>query len=249
MEYYGEEPLFGSDNPGYQPGSDWLYADLNGNGVRDYGPGQGFSESDPAYGEPLFTSDDINKNGLVDAGEKLVLLKTSKVRSVRFGKKIYRRGNNLIQLPNNPEAAHGTSSASVMVGGHVGLTRFVGIAPEAEIVVGALEEMGTEVALADFCVDEGARVVLHEYAPWLGYHLDGSSPMEAFIDKTAVEGISHINPAGNLSGSQKLYKRTILAGTQTDVAVEVPKNSPWGDFYLWAYRFCGAIFPRILAFL
>ncbi len=231
MEYYGNDPLFGSDDPGYQLGSDFLYADLNGNNVRDYGPDQGFSESDPGFGEPLFVSDDVNNNGVVDAGEKLVMLGTSKVRAVRQGKKVYRRGTNLIYLPNNPEAAHGTSSASVMAGGALGFTRFVGIAPEAELVVGALEQMGMEFALTDFCIDEGARVVLHEYAPWLGYHLDGSSPMEGLIDSTVQQGISHINPAGNLSTSQKLYKQTILAGTQTDIKLEVPPDNPWGDFY------------------
>lgn len=231
MEYYGNEPLFGSDDPAYQPGSDWIYADVNGSGAREFGPANGFGEADPGYGEPLFVADDVNHNGKVDVGEKLVRLMSSKVRAVRWGKKIYRRGINLIDMPDNPEAAHGTSSASVMVGGHVGLSRFVGIAPDAEIVVGVLEESGKEFALTNFCVDEGARVVLHEYAPWLGYHLDGSSPLEKYIDQTAAEGVSHINPAGNLSGSQKLYKRTIPAGVQTDVPVIVPQNSPWGTFY------------------
>ena len=51
---------------------DWLYLDQNGNGQRDFGPAAGFSEQDPAYGEPLFIPDDANLNGQLDPNERLL---------------------------------------------------------------------------------------------------------------------------------------------------------------------------------
>jgi hypothetical protein len=76
--------------------------------------------------------------------------------------------------------------------------------------------------MTKFCEQEGARVVLHEYAPWVGFHLDGSSDLEQLIDDTNPEGMVHINPAGNLSTSKKLYKNTVPSGSTTSIPIEVP---------------------------
>ena len=67
----------------YNPEFDFLYIDVNGNKKRDFGPKAGFSESDPTYGEQYFIAIDANKNGVIEAGETLTALKTSKVRAVR----------------------------------------------------------------------------------------------------------------------------------------------------------------------
>ena len=63
---------------GFEPDSGWLYVDENQNGVRDFGAS--FDESTPAYGEPIFVGDDLNENGQMDVGEKLIRLGTSKFR-------------------------------------------------------------------------------------------------------------------------------------------------------------------------
>lgn len=237
--YYDPSPLFGSEDPAYAPGMDWLYADANGNSERDFGASAGFTEADPTYGERLFVADDVDGNGALDRGEKLVALGTSKVRALRYKKKTYRRGENLYKTPKNPDCAHGTGAAGVIVGGNIGLTRLVGIAPDADIVSASNVDGSADVTLTDFCIDEGARVVLHEYAPWLGYHLDGSSPLEKLIDTSVAEGIAHINPAGNLSTSQKLYKNTLKAGQVSVIPIEAPTKSPYGAFtflglsFLW----------------
>jgi MYXO-CTERM domain-containing protein len=228
--YWDDEALFDSEDPSFQVGMDWLYADADGSGEREFGPKAGFTEADPTYGERLFVADDVNRNGRVDAGEKLVALGTSKVRALRYNKKVYRRGENLIKAPENEDAAHGTGAAAVMAGGIFGLTRLVGIAPDAEIVMASNTDQTSEVTLADFCMDEGARVVLHEYAPWVGHHLDGSSAMEALIDASVAKGVVHINPAGNLSTSQKLYKRALAAGEEMSIAIEAPVDSPYAPF-------------------
>jgi subtilisin family serine protease len=233
-DYFDDEPLFSSDDPGFALGEDFLYADADGSGKREFGAEAGFKETDPTYGERLFVADDVNKNGVLDRGEKLVALGSSKIRAVRQNKKKYYRGVDLVETPPNPDAAHGTGAAGVMAGGALGLTKLVGIAPDAEIVSASNTDQTEPVKLADFCIDEGARVVLHEYAPWVGYHLDGSSDMEALIDETVSQGVAHVNPAGNLSTSQKLFKKMIPAGAEAVIPIEAPPDSPYGAFKLMA---------------
>lgn len=230
--YWSDDPIQGSGHPSFALGLDYLYADVNLSGAREKGPAAGFTESDVTYGEPLFVADDVDGDGLLEPGEKIVALGTSKIRAFRLGGAIFRRGENLIETPVDPEFAHGMGATGIIAGGQPGFSRLVGVAPGAEIIMATGVEQASEFVMTDFCIDEGARVVLHEYAPWMGYHLDGSSMMEQTIDKTAEEGIAHINPAGNLSTSQKLYKRTIAAGSTTTIPIDVSEASPYAPFRL-----------------
>ena len=66
----------------FDPSLDWLYLDTNGNDQRDYGAAAGFDDTTPAFGEPLFVPDDVNRNGQIDVGERVVRLGTSKFRDV-----------------------------------------------------------------------------------------------------------------------------------------------------------------------
>lgn len=232
--YYDDVPRFESEDPGYAMGLDWLYADLDGSGARELGPEAGFTEADPTYGEPLYVPDDVDGDGALEPGERLVALGSSKIRAVWRDEIIYRRGENLIELPRDEEIAHGTGAAGVMVGGNPGLTRLAGMAPGAEVVSGMLSEVGDELTLTDFCLEEGARVVLHEYAPWVGHHLDGSSELEQLIDETAQQGVVHVNPAGNLSGADKLSKHVIPAGATVSIPIVAGPDNPYGDFTLMA---------------
>lgn len=220
--YFSEDPLFGSDDPTLDPELDYLYADANGNGARDFGSDAGFTESDPTYGERLFVIDDVNHNGKLDTSEKLVALGTSKIKSFRHGTKTYRRGDNLISAPWDEYMLHGVGASGILAAGTPGLTKFVGVAPGAELVMATDIEGGRDYQMTQFCIKEGARVVLHEYAPWVGYSLDGSSPTEKLIDSSSAMGVSHVNPAGNLSGSEKLYKRTVPSGQVTSIPIELP---------------------------
>ena len=68
-----------NDDGVYQVDLDYLYNDHNGDGVRNFGPAQGFTENDPTYGEQLFYAVDQNGNNALDEGESLVGLATSKV--------------------------------------------------------------------------------------------------------------------------------------------------------------------------
>jgi MYXO-CTERM domain-containing protein len=230
---YGEV-IDGSDDPALRVGWDWLYADLDGSGAREYGRDAGFIEAHPTYGEPLFVVDDVDADGRLDVGEKVIALGSSKIKVAYHGEDPYRRGESLIDFPVDENAAHGTAAMSVMVGGQRGLTRFVGIAPDAELVAVARGESYQPAIYTDQCLDEGARVVLHEYAPWLGYHLDGSSDLEQLIDETSQEAVAHINPAGNLSTSDKMCKRPLTVGGETVIPIEVPADFAKGEFRLLA---------------
>lgn len=214
----------------YQLGVDYLYADEDGSGAREQGAEAGFVETTPSYGERLFLADDVDGDGRLGLDERLVGLGTSKIRAYRRGALAYTRGVNLIQAPWDIDTNHGTGASGVLVGGVPGLTRLVGVAPGADLLMAQDLTGGGEYAMTEWCIDQGARVVLHEYAPWVGYHLDGSSPMEGLIDATSATGVSHINPAGNLSGAKKLAKLTIPAGETTDLQVELPAG--YGIQYL-----------------
>jgi subtilisin family serine protease len=230
---WSDDPLQGSDDPGFAIGMDWLYADLNGNGVRDFGRDAGYDDAAPSFGEPLYVADDVDEDGILEPGEKLFALASSKIALVRIDDDVYRRGENLVDVPRERAISHGTGSSGVMVGGQLGLSRKVGVAPDADLIMATQRESyGAELEMTDFCIEQGARVVLHEYAPWVGYHLDGSSAMEGFIDQTTIDdGVAHINPAGNLSGSAKLYKRAHPAGAETVIEIAVPDDfSEEADF-------------------
>lgn len=221
--YYDPAPLFGTEEEGLDLRYDYLYADMNDDGSRNVGSKFGFTEDSPSLGEPLFVVDDVDDSGSVDDGEKIVALKTPKVKAFRVDQKIYRRGVNLLQAPWDESMQHGNGAVGVMVGGQFGFRKLAGLAPDADIVIATDERGGREFTMTSFCVSEGARVVLHEYAPWIGYHFDGSSDLEQLIDETAAENVVHVNPVGNLSGSQKEMKVSSVPGTTTPITFEVPQ--------------------------
>ncbi|MFP6687375.1 MAG: hypothetical protein VB934_21840, partial [Polyangiaceae bacterium] len=232
---YNGSVLFGSDDPALAPGMDWLYADANHNAVRDHGPAAGYDDNAPSFGGMWFAVDDVNGNGRLDLDERIVGLGSSKVRAVNFEEHVYRRGVDLIHYPVRPDAAHGTGSSSVWVGGHRGLSTKTGIAPDADLIMAVHDPFLGEAEATDFCVNEGARVVLHEYAPWTRYPLDGSTAHEQLIDVTSGKGVAHINPAGNLSTARHMYKRAHPAGDKTAVEIRAT-GAPYtymGLTFLW----------------
>jgi len=118
----------------YMPDLDFLYADMNSNGKRDYGESAGFTEQTPTYGEQLFIAIDANHNNKLDPGEKIVALKTSKVRVIREKNGVIRRrGIDLIKT-NIEGVDHGTGVCGIILGGHYGVQKIHGFAPDAEIV-------------------------------------------------------------------------------------------------------------------
>lgn len=226
--------LYDSDDGKHIAGIDWVYADLNGNGKRDMGTAAGFSDAWPSFGEPLFTSDDVDHDAVLDFGERLVALGTSKVHTYTTGAFIHSRGLNMIDAPREG-SRHGTASSSVAVGGQRGFGRFVGVAPDADLMMvrtGSVSELFNHT---DFCLNRGARVVLHEYAAWQGHFLDGSSPLERVITDSMAGGVVHINPVGNLAGAMKFSERELPRGGSLEMTLEVPDGYRDEPFSLFAF--------------
>jgi len=224
---------------GFDPSIDWLYLDTNKNGRRDYGSANGFDDSVPAFGEPLFVPDDVNRNGRIDVGERLVRLGSSKFRKVYVDlnpyvkfKHIFERGVDLSSHKNNfsetdlygmDEALHGTAVLSI-IAGDVPLVgrRWVGIAPDVELVLGYEVSAGSSLA---WVLDQLPDVVLYEMAGWTGTPLDGSDVMSSMLDESAVkDSVAHSCPVGNTGGSRKHAQLSVPAGAVRTLTVQVPNK-------------------------
>lgn len=222
--------VWGGGNPanvgnGYQTYWDWLYNDANGNGVRDFGPSAGYTESSPTYGERLFIAIDANGNGVLDTGEKIVALKTSKVyATMGASAHVFRRGVDLI---NNTvdDNGHGTSVAGILAGGTPDRHIFTGIAPGAEILEGYFFSNNPISALIPWARSNGAKCMLYEFGGFVWDYLDGSSLDEQAI--TAMnDTVIQVVPSGNLGRGKKHAIATAAALDSVVLQITVPSTSP-----------------------
>lgn len=223
---------YGGLNGSFDPSVDYLYVDFDGDGQRDYGPNEGYSEGSPGYGEAMFLPDDANGDGMLDTDERVLLLGTSKLAIYRRGPLIWRRGEDLINAPHDDYdlAGHGTSVVGILVGGQDRLFRLHrGLLPDAEMILLSRYSNYDEAELVDNLAwatqEEGADVVLHEYATWYDIHLDGSRPLDEAIDASVDEGIVHVCPAGNL---QESGKHTYVEGASV---ASMPFSVPGSQYH------------------
>jgi len=220
------------------PRRDWLYIDRNEDGQRNRGAVEGFDESDPGYGEPLFVPDDADRSSVIEPNEKLVQLGTSVVAAVRTDKHTYVRGVDLIDYaPTQDISSHGTGVGGILTGGQLPRQRAtVGLAPDAELYIATTRATDAELAeTLTWAEDEDIDVVLHEYAPWTGYALDGTSAVETMVDAQQADGMVHVCPAGNLADAGKHAVSAVedgqLAYTFTVPTTTIQPGWPWQ--YLW----------------
>lgn len=219
---------------------DWLYLDLNQNGVRDSGY-PSFNEQDPAYGEPIFVVDDVNKNNQLDPLEKLIQLKTSKFKSITKGNTTWTRGVDLIQVTRPStlaQVSHGTSVAGILVGGQPPYHERHGLAPDAEIVGLPFDDSGTSNWLVDdnsqlksieTAVEHNANIILHEWTnPFTRPH-DGSTNLEAAMDAAHAQGISQVNPLGNLNIAKKHIEKEITPEQPATLSFRVGNGYQYGN--------------------
>ena len=216
---------------GYEPDMDFLYMDVNKDGKRNYGEKDGFTESDATYGEQIFILIDENKNNKMDLGEKLVALKTSKVRAVRERDgTIRRRGVDLIKT--EPDTVqHGTGVSGIILGGHYGVQKLHGIAPDAEIVMAdILWEYTPRFVrnfpdLIKFIRDEKANIMLFEDGEWMWEFMDGSSEEELLSDEMARSGVTVVGGAGNLADGKMHITDKMVKGEERYYKFTVPEVS------------------------
>ena len=212
---------------------DFIYIDANGNNKRDFGPDKGFKETDPCFGEMMLIPVNYNKDNSIKAGEKLLGLKTSKIRSVlqRDGI-IRRRGIDMIQCEQD-SSGHGTGVAGLIIGGYAGNQYFHGIAPEAEMIFSSVQYDYTPrfvrnfPDLFNFLKDEKVNIVLLEDGEWMYEFMDGSSPEEEILNEMARSGTTIIGGAGNFTGSNMLILDTLRSGNEITYTASAPYMSDW----------------------
>lgn len=228
----------------FDPGLDWVYLDLDGNQKRDYGPPM-FEEATPAFGEPLFTPDDVNRNGKIDPGERFVRLGTSKFKKVQvqiaYGAqldRIFVRGEDLSETPADltggqlygfADALHATGVSTILAGDlPLAGRKWVGIAPDADLITSFDVDNGGDQLPVDstmWMLEEGANVMLYEMAPWTGLALDGTDALSMIIDSsTASSNVTHTCPTGDQGSARKHGTAEVAANTTVDLPWDLPEK-------------------------
>lgn len=212
-------------------GRHFLYADSNQNNSRDYGPEAGFFEHTPAYGEPLFVVDDVDGNGVLDSGEKLIRLSSSKIKAIvrTYSGITYQRGVDLIQAPVHEKVRHGTGVSSVILGGLLEHTMVQGVAPDAELIMldhhaseaDPDDPQMTEVAAIHRVRDLGAQVLVHEYGSNADFFCDGSDAREQLIDQLSDEGMVQAAATHNFAGAGGTAQLQIDASSTQTLQIDV----------------------------
>lgn len=263
LTFYGS-PVSGRDNA-FNPSMDWLYLDDNANNARDYGAANGFDDTTPAFGEPLFVPDDANRNGKIDVGERVARLGTSKFRKVfvhvqqgALGTKhVYERGIDLSTLKADytggamgySDTLHASGVLSI-VAGDVALPsrRWVGIAPDADLLLGFEVAQDSSQSIT-WALSEKPDVMLHETAGWTGEALDGSDVYSVAVDDSVVnDNVTHTCPLGNTGGARKHAHLPVATGADTALAVTIPPGSSPGSLYYvqMSFNFRGAGIGKVV---
>jgi len=213
----------------YQSDWDWLFNDADDDGQRDCGTQGGFTENDPGYGEMVFHLDDLNSNHSLDLGEQLILLGQSKARAVWDNSGVRRRGVDLIQATPDYDG-HGTAVCGILAGGEPGCTRFCGLAPGADLLVGYTSG-GWFSEILPWVRSEGCKILLYEFGGWIFLPLDGSTPEELLLNSEATQGVMQVTPSGNLNRGYKHCQLQIASGE--DIPVHIGANQWQGVDPTW----------------
>ena len=249
VDFYGMSVAARSN--AWDPSTDWVYLDTNGNNQRDYGA-PNFDDKTPAFGEPLFVPDDVNKNGRIDAGERLVRLGTSKLAAVYQHIEyyvtptvdhVYRRGSDLSSLPVDvsksklygfPDALHATGVLTI-VAGDVPLVgrKWVGFAPDAELFLSWDIEAtgdGLPVRGTTWALQQKPDVMLYELAPWTGDALDGTDSLSQLIDASEQEDqVTHTCPTGDQGSALKHAHADVGPSGSTSMPLNLPAMDKGGQ--------------------
>jgi uncharacterized protein (TIGR03382 family) len=221
--------------PGFQVGIDWLYVDENGSGAREFGARPPWGDGVPTFGEQLFLVDDVDRDGVLEPGEPVVALKTSKVRAIALGQRIFRRGVDLSSYQAPHPVFHASMVLGTLGGGDARLSLIRGVAPDAEFVV-VEHDQNSPLAGAAWARAEGASIFLWEIAEWTGDPLDGSSAHQRALDQLHAEGLVQVAAAGNLGTSEKHARVTVAAGSSQAMPFAVSAGRHQGAWMTLLWR-------------
>ncbi|MFX0053520.1 MAG: S8 family serine peptidase [Candidatus Hermodarchaeota archaeon] len=197
-------------------------------------------------GEPFFVVNDTNDNGQLDPGEQLVMLKTPKTKYIVEGdgtpvsnEHVWVRGVNLTASTHVDDNGHGTAVSGILVGGQLGFRKYMGVAPDAELMM--IKVLSTNYTKYDWLYVEdgltyaythGADVILTEIGSWTYEFLDGSSAAATLIDTIVASGIPVISPSGNLGGSNKHARFATISNMPYYVDFDLPPTVEIYDVYI-----------------
>jgi hypothetical protein len=186
-----------NSNGAFETDIDWIWLD------------NGTSMGSTDDGDTFFVVNDTNSNNVLNVGEHLVALSTPKTKYIvetnGISTIVWERGVNLTSSTHYDTHGHGTGVAGILNGGQLGYRKFVGVAPDADVM--AINVFGTYgLTVEDGLIwarDHGADVIIIELGSWTYEFLDGSSNVEQMIDSLTASGIPVIVPAGNLFGGMR----------------------------------------------
>jgi subtilisin family serine protease len=193
---------------------DWLYLDEDGDGIRGSGADMGFTDFDPAFGEPLFIVEDVDGDGDLGLGERLLMLDSSKIIATLDGDDAEEHFTGDIINTEPDDAGHGTSVSGILLGGYEQYRKYRGIAPGASLLLADI--YGQAVSHVDAVAwgqANGADIMLHEVGTSRYQFLDGTSNTEVAIAGAHTQGTLQVCPAGNIGENYKHGSLVVPAGS------------------------------------
>ena len=194
---------------------DYMFIDTNDNGIFQY-----------SLGDRWLGGIDRNHDGFISLGsEKVVVLGEPKVAILydQYTSQVYVRGVNLTEaISDGDTIGHGTHVASIIAGGQIGMTDYVGVAPGADLII-IKSPLDSESILdgISFAAEHGAKVINMSFSSYLGF-LDGTDDEDVAISEAFLKyGITTALAAGNLGNQPKHARFTVASGTQTNTTLYV----------------------------
>ena len=196
---------------------DWLWLD-NGTTVGSID-----------YWDTWFVVNDTDSDTQLTGVDNLIRLQTPKTKYIVHKPggsyiQVWDRDVNITMCTSQDTDGHGTGVAGILNGGQLGYRKFVGIAPNAELM--AINIFGNDGLTVEegliWARDHGADVILIEIGSWTYEFLDGSSNVEVMIDTLTAQGIPVIVPAGNLQNCGRHTHSALAGGTPLGVQFVVP---------------------------
>jgi len=144
------------------------------------------------------------------------------------------RGVNLTSPAINTQVdtdGHGTHVAGTIAGGQFGYRTFVGVAPDAEIMMAKTTFSSLDIMDAViWAVNEGADVISMSIGGYIDRPLDGSSNYEQTFDWAFDQGVPSTVSAGNSANDEIHSSVDLPSSDETSIRFEVTSS---GQSYVY----------------